>query len=274
MAPPELTGDAPVAYVLHPVGVDLGEAVGHELCCAGVDGLERLPGERLHLYEPLRGDQRLHVIMAAIAGAHGVAVRLGLDEVAARFKILDDLFAALVAVHAVIRAAILVDTAVVADDADDFQAVAEADLKVVRVMCGRHLDCAGAEIQLHIVVRNDGNLAVHDRQDAGLSDELFKALVVRVHGHAGIAHHGFRAGRRDDEVARAVGQRVADIPEVAGLVHILDLRVGERGDTVGAPVDDTAALVDEALFVQTHEHLAHGPGAALVHGEAGAVPVA
>ena len=63
------------------------------------------------------------------------------------------------------------------------------------------------------------------------------------------------------------------MPHVAGLVLILHFGIGQGGDAVGAPVDDAAALVDQSLFIQGHEHLAHGLGAALVHGEAGALPV-
>ena len=43
---------------------------------------------------------------------------------------------------------------------------------------------------------------------------------------------------------------------------------------MGAPVDDAAALVDEALVIELAEGLPHRPGAALVHGEPGPVPVA
>ena len=43
---------------------------------------------------------------------------------------------------------------------------------------------------------------------------------------------------------------------------------------MGAPVDNAAALVDQTLFVQGDEDLPHGLGAALVHGEPGALPVA
>ena len=43
---------------------------------------------------------------------------------------------------------------------------------------------------------------------------------------------------------------------------------------MGAPVDDAASLVDQALVIQLAEGLPHGLGAALIHGEAGAAPVA
>ncbi|MPM66782.1 hypothetical protein SDC9_113693 [bioreactor metagenome] len=64
------------------------------------------------------------------------------------------------------------------------------------------------------------------------------------------------------------------MPEVAGLCLVLHLGVGQGCGAVRAPVDDPAALVDEALAVKVHEHPAHRVGAALVHGEAGTAPVA
>ena len=64
------------------------------------------------------------------------------------------------------------------------------------------------------------------------------------------------------------------MPQMAGLVDIFDLGIGQGRDAVRAPVDDAAALVDKALLIQVHEHLADGLRAALVHREAGTVPVA
>ena len=61
---------------------------------------------------------------------------------------------------------------------------------------------------------------------------------------------------------------------MAGLVGVLHLGIGQGGKAVGAPVDDAAALVDQAFFIQLAEGLADGAGAALVHGEAVAAPVA
>ena len=164
--------------------------------------------------------------------------------------------------------------AVVGDDADNIKVMAQADLKVVGVVRRGHFDRAGAEADLAVFIAHDGDLAVHDGQDTGLADEVLELFVVRVDGHAGVAHHGFRAGRGNDDIAGAVRERIADIPEMAGLVDILDLRVGEGRQAVRAPVDDAAALVNKALVVHLAEGLTHGFGAALVHGEAAARPVA
>ena len=273
VAPPQLAGDAPVVDVLHPVGVSLAETLGDELDFALVDHPQGLLGQGFHHDEPLGGNQGLHVTAAAVTGSYVVAVVLRLDQIALFLQVLHQLLTALVAVHAVVGTAVFVDPAVVADDPDGFQVVPEAHLEVIGVVGGGHLHRAGAKAQLHVIIRYNGDLAVHDGQDAGLAHQVLESLVLRVHGHAGVAHHGFGAGGGYHQIAAAVGQRVANVPQVAWLIHILHLRVGEGGGAVGAPVDDAAALVNEALVVQFTEGLSNRLGAAIVHSEPGPVPV-
>ena len=141
-------------------------------------------------------------------------------------------------------------------------------------MCGGHLHRAGAELHIHILVGHHGDLPVHQRQNDLFAHQIGVALVVGVHGHAGIAQHGFGASGRHDHALAAVRAGVADVPQMAGLLLVLHLCVGQGGLALGAPVDDTVAAVDQAFFVQAHEHLAHGLIAALVHGEAFPAPVA
>ena len=274
MTPPQLTGDAPVMDILHPVDIGLGKALGNELDGVVLHHADGLLSQRLHLHEPLGGDQGLHVVVAAIAGAHIVAVGHGLDEVALGLQIGNDGLAALVAIHAVILAAVFVDLTVIGDAADNLKVVAQTHLEVVGVMGGGHLHRAGTETDLAVLVTHDGDLAVHDRQDAGLADEVLEVLILGVHGNAGIAHHGLGTGGGHHDVTAAIGERIADMPQVAGLLGVLHLGVRQRRQAVGAPVDDAAALVDETLLVQLAESLADGAGAALVHGEAVAAPVA
>ena len=249
VAPPQLTGDAPIMDILHPVGIGLGKALRHKLDGAVLHHPDGLLGQRLHLHEPLGGDQGLHVVVAAVAGADVVGIGLGLDQIALLLQILDDGFAALVAVHAVVLAAVFVDGAVVVDDTDHLQIVAQAHLKVVGIVGRGHLHGAGAEADLAVIITHNGDLTVHDGQDAGLADEVLEVLVLRVYRHAGVAHHSFRPGGGHHDIAAAVGQRVADMPQVAGLVGILHLGIGQRRQTVGTPVDDAASLVDETLVI-------------------------
>ena len=272
VAPPELAGDAPIADVLHPVEVRLFKALGDEDQFPVLRHLDGGLGQGLHLHKPLGGDEGLDVIVAAVAGAHIVLERLDLDQQAELFQFLHHGFAAGFARHARELAGVFVHGAIVVEYADDGQVVALGDLEVVGVVRRGHLHRAGAELEVGVVVGDDGDLAIHERQGDGLAHHVLVALVGGVDAHAGIAQHGLRAGGGDDDVAVRAG--IADVPEVGILLHILHFRVGKGGLAGGAPVDDARAAVDEALFVEAHEGLAHGAAEALVHGEALARPVA
>ena len=152
--------------------------------------------------------------------------------------------------------------------------MALAHFEVVRVVAGRNLDAARAELHIDVIVAENRDFAVHDGQDAGLADQVLVALVVRVDGNARIAHKGLRAGGGDDQIARAVRERIADVPQLARLGLVFDLGVAQCGCAVRAPIDDAVALVNQALVIQVDEHLADRLGAALVHREALALPVA
>ena len=273
VAPPELAGDAPVVHVLHPVEIRLCKALRHELYAPVLDDVNRFLCKRLHLDEPLRGKHRLDRLAAAVAAADVVAVRLDLDEIALLLKIRHDGLARLIAVHAVILAAVYY-LAVLVDALDLRKVMAQADLIVVGVVTGRHLDGAGAEAQLDIIIRHDGELAPDERKNGVLADKMPVLFILGIDGNAGIAEHRLRARGGDDEFLVGILHRVADVPEAAGNILILDLRIGQRRAAVRAPVYHPAALVYEALVVKLTESLAHGLGTGLVHGEAAAVPVA
>ena len=91
-----------------------------------------------------------------------MAVRLDLDKVALLLEVGNDGLSRLVAIHAVVLAAVY-DLRVLVYALYLLEVMAQADLIVVRVMAGRHLDGAGAEAELDIVVRDDGQLAPDQR---------------------------------------------------------------------------------------------------------------
>ena len=152
--------------------------------------------------------------------------------------------------------------------------MAQAHLVVVGVVAGGHFHRAGTKAQLNIFVGHDGQLSANQGQDGVFAHQVLIALVVRVDGHAGVAQHGLGAGGGDDELLIGVLDGIADVPEVAGHILVFHLRVRQGGAAVGAPVDDAASLVDQALVVKVAEGLPHSLGAGVVHGEAAAVPVA
>ena len=65
-----------------------------------------------------------------------MAVRLHLHQISARFQIGDDLLSGLVAVETLILSAVFVDLAVVVQNPDDFQIVAQSHFKVIGVVGG------------------------------------------------------------------------------------------------------------------------------------------
>ena len=114
-----------------------------------------------------------------------------------------------------------------------------------------------------------------------LADESLVALVVGVHGDGGVAEHGLGPRGGDHDVGRCIVgiegaalERIAQMPEVALHLDLLDFEVGDGGEQLRVPIDEALVLVDEACAIEIDEHLAHGAGQSLVHGEALARPVA
>ena len=125
-------------------------------------------------------------------------------------------------------------------------------------------------------ILKDGDLAVDDGELDGLTHKGGLLGVLRGDGNARVAEHGLGARGGDDDVVLAVdrlGQRIAQVPQVALLVLVLGLVVRDSGSAVGAPVDDALAAIDQAVVVPVAEDLAHGLSIVLVHGEALVVKV-
>ena len=276
VAPPQLAADAPILEVLHPGGVGLRPARGVEGDLAGVDGVERRPLELVDGDEPLLGQPRLQGGVATVAVHDGVIMLLDVVEQTVLVEPLDNGLAALVAVHAGELAVTLDDHRVLVEDVDLRQVVSLTHGIVVGVVGRGDLNEAGAKVGVDMPILKDRDLTVDDRQHDGLAHEGGLLGVLRGDGDARVAEHGLGARGGDDDVVLAVdrlGQRVAQVPQMALLVLILGLVVRDGGGAVGAPVDDALAAVDQAVVVPVAEHLAHGLGVVLVHGEALVVEV-
>ena len=273
VTPPQLTGNAPVVNIFHPTQVGVCKTTGNKLDAAVMNNVHSGLCQRSHLNEPLCRGHRLDGGAAAIAGANVVLVVLGLDEVAALFQIAQNSLAAFVTIQTLILAAVFVDRCVLVEDQNLLEVVTLTHLEVVRVMARRGLNAAGTEFHIDIIVGEDRNFAIHDRQDTGLANQMLVTLVVGVDCNTGIAHEGLRTGGCNNEVLVGILDRILDVPQLAGLGFVLNLSVRQCGCTVRAPVDDTAALVDQTLFVQVYKDFLNSLRATLVHGEALTAPV-
>ena len=222
-------------------------------------------GERLHLHEPLVRQPWLHHRVAAVAVAHAVLVRLHLHEPAGLLEHRHHLFPRVEAVgaaergrHAARRVGPFVHRARLIDHDGRGQMMPEPHLEIVRVVRRRDLHHAGTEGGIGVRVRDHGDLDVHDRQHHLLPDERGVALVVGIHGHRHVAEHRLRPRRGDDHAApRIAHHRIGDVIELAVGLHRLGFFIAERRETARAPVDHAVPLVDQAVFVEPHERLAH-----------------
>ena len=151
--------------------------------------------------------------------------------------------------------------------------MALAHFVVVEIVGRGNLHTAGAEVRVHVIVGDDGDITICQRQADGLADHVLVARVFRVHRHGSIAEHGFRAGSGDHQVPGTVGQGIAEVPHVALLFHVLHFQIGNGGVQGRVPVHQPFAAIDQAFFVQAHKNFAYRVGQALVHGEALAGPV-
>ena len=152
------------------------------------------------------------------------------------------------------------------------------DLEVDGVVAGRHLERTRPRVDGHCLVGDDRDRPVGGRHEHVAPEQVLVALVLGVHGDGGVGRDRLRPRRGDHQVlARplvvVVEHRVAEVPERAGFVVVLDLEVGERGTAVDAPVDDAFAAVDQAVLVEVQECLAHRALTRLVHRERLALPV-
>ncbi len=82
---------------------------------------------------------------------------------------------------------------------DHREMVALADLEVVEVVGRRDLHGAGALLRIGIVVGDDRDAAPDQRQHHRFADEVLVALVFGMHRDRGVAQHGLRPRRRDDD---------------------------------------------------------------------------
>ena len=203
-----------------------------------------------------------------------MSIGLDLLHIALLFKILDDRRPALQPVHAAVLAGVLVHPALVVDDADDGQIVPETELEIVGIVRGGDLHRAGAEAYLDIIVRDDGDDPVRQRQTEHAPHISRHALVLGIDRDRGVAEHGLGTGGRDGERTVAVRKRIAVIPQVGLLLSIFDFRVGERRLAMRAPVDDAVAAIDETFLIVAHESVHHRRREVLVHRERLFGPVA
>ena len=221
VSPPDLARDTPVLDILQPVQIDLVEALRHEFQFAGLQRVDRRFCQLLHFYEPLLFDERLHRRAAAVMGSNGMCVRNDFYKVSLLVQFLHDRFSRLIAVHARIFPAILINGSVIVHDVDLRKIMTLANFEVIRVMCRCNLHCSCTEFFIHIVVCHDRDLPSHQRQDYFLPYNILISLVIRVHRDSRIPEHSLRTCGRDLKETVCPCDRILNMPEMTFLLLML-----------------------------------------------------
>ena len=153
--------------------------------------------------------------------------------------------------------------------------MADTHLIVVRIMGRSNFYSAGTEFGINIAISDDRNNSVGSRQTQSFANQIAITRVLRVNCYCSIAGQSFRTGGCNHQAAAFFfNYRVVDVPEMARVVLMLNLDIAQCGVAVYAPVGDTGAFVNQALFKQSAENLANSLGAAFIHSEALTLPVA
>ena len=175
--------------------------------------------------------------------------RIYLHQVAGFLQHLHDLLAGDETVLADEDLRVLIQLAMVVDDLEDRQVVAQADLIVVHVVRRGHLQAAGTEVHLHVIVLDHGDFPVDQRNQDLLAAQPVMTFVIRIHADGGIGHDGLRTGRGNDQelvrgITVSVGNEITEVIEMALGVLVDDFVVTHGREGLGVPVHHPDALVD------------------------------
>ena len=282
MAPPQLPRHAPGLDVLEPVEPGLRPSLRHDPDVALLHGLKRWKRELGGVDVPLIGEPRLdhHARPVAVGGRDHAIVDA--DDRAFRFEPLDDRFARLLTREA---KQFLRDRAVLSLDdvclriehvehVGRLYSGAAAHFEVVEVVSRRDLHRARAELGIGMLVGDDRDQPAGDRVADDLADHGRISLVLGMHRDGHVGEHRLRPRRRDFDCARAIRQRVAEVPELTLDLASLDLEVTDRRLKFRVPVHQALVAVDQPALVQFDEDMGDGALIALVHRETLVLPVA
>ena len=266
--PPELARDVPVRDLLERADRELVLRLGVVADAPLLQRRERRLARLLHRHPPLQRDERLDPGVAALARADRVPVVLALLEPVVLLQPGEHGLVGLLLRLPGEVAGVLVHPAVRTDHGQDLELVVAADLEVGRVVAGRDLERAGAELGLDARVgdHRHGPLDVGDEHL--LADRVAVALVVGMDGDGDVGEDRRRPHGRDRDVPGAVRERVAGIRERVVHVDVLDLEVRDRRLVERAPVDDPLGAVDPAAVPEVDEEAHHRFDVGVVHREA------
>ena len=98
------------------------------------------------------------------------------------------------------------------------------NFKVVRVVGWGNLYNACSEVHFYIVIGNNRNFPMYQRQNQSLANQMLIPFIIRVDCNGSIAQQGFRTGGCDlYKSAFLTYDRIINVPEKSVLILMLYL---------------------------------------------------
>ena len=194
LAPPELPGDAPVLYLLHPVAIGVAVFVGNKLNPAALHRLQSSLRKRIHLKEPLHRELWLYYCICALRVPYRGDIILYLLHLSGLLQHLYNVLAGLESLLPYQNCGILFNAAVVVYYIQHWQVVLYAKRIVVYIVRRGYLKAACSKIHCNILILYYRYLSVHCRYEDLLALKPMVAAVVWIYADCRICHYGLRTG--------------------------------------------------------------------------------
>ncbi len=230
VSPPELPADAPVLDVAHPGKVHVLVLFGYKLYAPVLDRFDGGLGKVRDTDVPLVREPGFNHRAGTVTAGHLEGVGFDFLQQAQGLEGGHNGLARFEAFHARILSGCPLpvlgsvpgkgeyrefaqNVRVAVENIDQRQVVALADFVVVEVVRRGDFHTAGTEFRVHVIVGNDGDQAVGERQADLFADQMLVARILRVYRNGTVAQNGFRARSGHHEVSGFAFDGIAEMPE-------------------------------------------------------------
>ena len=194
VSPPQLTADTPVLDVFHPVTVGILIFRRIEFQFIIHYRRQRHICKMLHFEEPLHRQFRFDHHVRAFRISYLICISLCLFQQTGSFEVFLNLLTNIETVHTDIHTGSFTQCTVVVENVNAGQIVLFTQHIVIHVMSRSHFKTTCTELNVYIIVFDNRNHTVYQRNDHFLSFQPRILRVIRIDTHSSIAHDCFRTG--------------------------------------------------------------------------------
>ncbi|MNO47429.1 hypothetical protein D3C76_377450 [compost metagenome] len=188
MAPPQLTRNTPIAYVLNPIQISSLETVRYKVNPVTI--LLRMDcsfSEWLHLHEPLCGQVRFNNSSRAFTVSNLMHMIFNIDQHTLFLQVSSDGLTAYTPVLTLVRSSFFIHRTALIHYIDLRQVMALAHLEVIRVMSRCNLNRTTTKLFIYILISDNWDLTADNRQDQRFADHIFITIIFRMNSNRCIA---------------------------------------------------------------------------------------